>query len=196
MLKPSASERLPEFRAYEDLVAFCLAAREQRDDASWIIGDALAEYIRPAPNGGRPPAWAEGRTVAAVARDLGIAASTASGLMHNARFWPPRQRADFPPQVSWYRASEARRRCGWRPTAGDPTPEQRALAWRFIGEYAEETPAPARQPRPLAEALDAEHARLMRLAEQAGPGAIADALKRACYYVQAARARAEESGRC
>lgn len=195
MLKPFTGERLPEFRAYEDLIAYCLAAREQRDDASWLIGDALAAYIRPAPNGGRPPAWAEGRTVAAVARDLGISSSTASGLLHNARFWPARERAQFPPQVSWYHASEARRRSGWRPGAGDPTPAQRALAWRFIGEYAEETPAAGRQARPLADLLDAEHARLVRLAEQAGPGAVADALERACYYVQAARARAGESER-
>ena len=93
---------IPDFRCYEDAVAFGIECREGRDAFSWPMGDAFAAVCKPNPNGGRPPAWAEGCTIAAYARDVGIGASTGSGLMHNARFWGKADREKMPPQISWW----------------------------------------------------------------------------------------------
>ncbi len=145
---------LPEFRAYEDAVAFGIECREGRDSFSWPLGDAILKVCAPPSNGGRPRNGSEAVTLAAYCRDIGISSSTGSGLRDNSIFWTMADRAKMPPQISWFHASEARRRSGWRPTQGEPTAQQRELAWRFIGEYAEETPATVRQVKTLAEKLE------------------------------------------
>ena len=122
--------------SWEEAVAVGIELREQRDALSFGLGDmALAVCGGRNPDGGRP--GKETHTLSEYARAIREDRARLSGLVANSEFWPPAERAELPPNISWYHLSEARRRSGWRP-GYEITAGQKSFALRIVNEYAEE----------------------------------------------------------
>jgi len=133
-----------QYATWEDAITTGIELREQRDALSFGLGDLALEVCGGRnPEGGRP--GHESHTLSEYARAICEDRSRLSGLVANSEFWPKSERADIPPNVSWYHLSEARRRSGWRP--GNPiTAEHKARAWNFVNEYASVEEYPPRPP--------------------------------------------------
>jgi len=119
--------------------------REERDAASWALGDLLVHVCTPSPNGGRPSTFTEGVTLTAFAHDINEARQRCSGLYGNALFYPQAERRKFPPHLAWYQFAKARSDSGWRPGQGKPTLNQRAYARELLFRWAEDAPEPGRR---------------------------------------------------
>src|SRR3990167_3150785 len=131
--------------SWKEAVAVGIELREQRDALSFGLGDmALAVCGGRNPDGGRP--GKETHTLSEYARAIREDRARLSGLVANSEFWPTAERADLPPNVSWYHLSEARRRSGWRP-GQMITEKQKEFALQIVNAYAEE-PGTKRPPDP------------------------------------------------
>ena len=125
-----------QFLVWEDLICAGIAAREERDECSWRLGDLANLACTHPAQGGRPKAGEKEWTKSAFALAIGEQREVISALAANSEFFTLDMRAEVPPQVSWRMCSEARRRSGWRPGVAIE-PVHRERAFKFILEFAD-----------------------------------------------------------
>lgn len=120
-------KRVGRLQTWTEVASYGSEIVKRGDDAKWELGALVERACDPTVGGGRPVRGSEGKTIAALAREVGEERSVLSSVYGNWLFFKDIDLASLPPNLTYRMLSRCRRDSGWK--RGKPvTQEQRDRA--------------------------------------------------------------------